>query len=216
MLLLYKCTVKTLRNEVWVSVKTKLPYVVSYNFWQSTYTCIYRGWTSETRLRWLQWNGIGNRTLKCIASFKRNFKYIFCSEEHYVILLQLKNKRPNKLRCNLNSRPRNRAFRAHHWNAHKSTPNKHATQEWCETGGKYLRKWRRTWIMIYFEAQNGPDIGPVRPMFNTTLKVAQIDMYTKTHAKPVENFWKKRKIKMTKDGNFYLFGGPKWSKKLGL
>ena len=48
---------------------------------------------------------------------------------------------PNKLRCNLNSRPRNRAFGAHHWNTHKSTPNKHAKQKLSETNVKYLRKW---------------------------------------------------------------------------
>ena len=32
--------------------------------------------------------------------------------------------------------------------------------------------------MIYFGAQNEPEIGPLRPIFNTPLKVAQIDMYT--------------------------------------
>ena len=31
-------------------------------------------------------------------------------------------------------------------------------------------------------------IRPLRPIFNIPLKVAQIDMYTKTDAKPVENF----------------------------
>ena len=43
--------------------------------------------------------------------------------------------------------------------------------------------------MIYFGAQNDTEIVPLRPIFNTPLKVVQIDMYTKTDAKPVENFW---------------------------
>ena len=33
--------------------------------------------------------------------------------------------RPNKLRCNRNSRSRNRAFVAHDWNTPKSNPNDH-------------------------------------------------------------------------------------------
>ena len=53
------------------------------------------------------------------------------------------------LRCNLNSRPRNRAFGAHHWNTHRITTNKHVKQEWCETNGIYMRKWLKTWTMIY-------------------------------------------------------------------
>ena len=40
--------------------------------------------------------------------------------------------------------------------------------------------------MFYFGAPNNPEIGPLRPIFNTLLK-AQIDMQTKTDAKPVEN-----------------------------
>ena len=43
--------------------------------------------------------------------------------------------------------------------------------------------------MTYFWAQNDLEIGPLRPIFNKPQKVAQIDMYTKTDAKPVENFW---------------------------
>ena len=48
---------------------------------------------------------------------------------------------PNKLCCNLNSKPRNRVFGAHNWNKHKSTHNTHVKQEWWETNGKCLRKW---------------------------------------------------------------------------
>ena len=45
-----------------------------------------------------------------------------------------------------------------------------------------------TWIMIYLGAQNDPEIGPLGPVFNTPLKVAQTDMYTKTDVKPVGIF----------------------------
>ena len=41
--------------------------------------------------------------------------------------------------------PRNRAFGAHNWNAHRSTPNKHVKREWCETIGKCLIKWFELW-----------------------------------------------------------------------
>ena len=48
--------------------------------------------------------------------------------------------------------------------------------------------------MIYFGAQNEPKIWPVRPIFNTPLKVAQIEMHTKNDVKPVgiflEHDWK--------------------------
>ena len=40
--------------------------------------------------------------------------------------------------------------------------------------------------MIYLGVQNDPEIGPLGPIFNTPLKVAQIVMYTKTEAKPLE------------------------------
>ena len=47
---------------------------------------------------------------------------------------------------------------------------------------------KMTWIMIYLGAQNDPEIGPLGTIFNTPLKVAQIDMYTKTDAQPVRIF----------------------------
>ena len=65
--------------------------------------------------------------------------------------------------------------------------------------------------MIYFVAQNDPGSGPSGPVFNTTLKVAQIDMYTKTDAKPVENFWKNDQ---RPEGLLIL--GPKVAQNLGL
>ena len=58
--------------------------------------------------------------------------------------------------------------------------------------------------MIYLGAQNDSVIGPMRPIFNTPLKVDQIDMYTKTDAKPVEIFLDNdQKLK------FLLILGPK-------
>ena len=71
---------------------------------------------------------------------------------------------------------------------------------------KYLRKWLKT--MIYFGDQNASEIGPLRLIFNISLNAAQIGRYTKTDAKPVENF-----EKITKDQNFYLYLGPTWPTK---
>ena len=65
--------------------------------------------------------------------------------------------------------------------------------------------------MIYLGAQNGPEIGPLRPIFNTPLKVAQIDMYTKTDAKPVEIF-----LENDRRPEYLLILGPKVAHKLGL
>ena len=42
--------------------------------------------------------------------------------------------------------------------------------------------------MIYLGAQNDPEIGPLGPIFDTPLKLTQIDMCTKTDAKPVDFF----------------------------
>ena len=66
-----------------------------------------------------------------------------------------------------------------------------------------------TWIMIYLGAQNDPEIGPLGPVFNTPLKVAQIDMYTKTYVKPVGIF-----LENDQRTEFWLIWGPKWPKNL--
>ena len=58
--------------------------------------------------------------------------------------------------------------------------------------------------MIYLGAQNDPDIGPLGPIFDTPLKSAQIDMCTKTDAKPVEIFWENYQRP-----DFLLIWGPK-------
>ena len=65
----------------------------------------------------------------------------------YMNILKQEVSRPNELRWNLNSRPRNMG----------NTP-------------------KNTLIRIYFEAQNDPKTGPFRSIFNISLKVAQIDM----------------------------------------
>ena len=65
--------------------------------------------------------------------------------------------------------------------------------------------------MFYFGAQNDPEIGPLRPTFNTPLKVAQINMKTKTDAKTVEIFWEN-----DQRPKFLLILGPKVGPKLDL
>ena len=80
-----------------------------------------------------------------------------------------KNKRPDGL-------TRSAASGNTHYDTPKYTPNKHVKQEGCETIGKYLRKWLKTWILFYFGSQNDPQIGPLRPIFKTPLREAQIEM----------------------------------------
>ena len=58
--------------------------------------------------------------------------------------------------------------------------------------------------MIYLGAQNDPEIGPLGPIFNTPLKVAQINMFTKTDAQPVGNF-----LENDQRPEFLLIWGPK-------
>ena len=70
---------------------------------------------------------------------------------------------------------------------------------------------KMTWIMIYFGAQNDSEIGPLGPIFNTPLKVAQIDMYTKTDAQPVGNF-----LENHRRPEFWLIWGHKVAQQLGL
>ena len=65
--------------------------------------------------------------------------------------------------------------------------------------------------MINFGAQNDPESGPLKPIFNTPLKVAHIDMYTKTDVKPVDNF-----LENDQRLEFLLILGPKVAQQLGL
>ena len=48
----------------------------------------------------------------------------------------------------------------------------HVKQYWCETSENFLRKWPKSRILTYFGIQNGPKIGPLRPIVCTFLKVA--------------------------------------------
>ena len=86
-----------------------------------------------------------------------------CNSTHHT-----KNKRPGRVTSSA-------AIRNAPWRTPKHTPNKHV-KEGCETSGKYLRKLLKTWFMFYFWAQNDLEIRSLRPIFNTSLKAAKIDM----------------------------------------
>ena len=60
----------------------------------------------------------------------------------YNLLNQQEAWRPNKLHCNLNSRPGNRAAGTHYWNTHKGTLSEHVKQDWCATRAKF---WENDW-----------------------------------------------------------------------
>ena len=70
---------------------------------------------------------------------------------------------------------------------------------------KFFRKWPNTRYFTYFGAQSGPQIGPLRPIFSTYLKVLAMSIWSNTDVKPVKYFWK-----VMKHQNFDLFWGPKW------
>ena len=61
---------------------------------------------------------------------------------------------------------------AHILHTSKSTWSEHVKQYCCETSENFLRKWPNPRNFSYFGAQNGPEIGPLRPIFYTFLKVA--------------------------------------------
>ena len=112
---------------------------------------------------WLRHFGILKTAMKKIHNLSEDLKYC-------VQIMKQEAWQYNKLHCNHLSRPRNRAFGAHHCNTPKITPSEHVKQHWCETSGELFRKWLKTW--------NDPEIGSLRPIFNTPLKVAEIDMET--------------------------------------
>ena len=68
--------------------------------------------------------------------------------------------------------PKNWASEAHIIHISKSTWNEYVKQYCCETSENILRKWPNTRKFSYFGAQSGPEMGPLRPIFYTTLKVA--------------------------------------------
>ena len=79
--------------------------------------------------------------------------------------------RPNKLYCNFNSTPINRAFKAHHWNTNKISPNKHVEHEWCETNGKYLKKMTEDLNYDLFWDQKWPGIWASKANIQHTSKI---------------------------------------------
>ena len=76
---------------------------------------------------------------------------------------------------------------------------------WNLVSSKFENK--RPQAPFYFGAQNDLDIGPLRPIFITLLKVAQIDMLTKTESKRVKN---------DQMPELLLILRPKVAKKIGL
>ena len=54
--------------------------------------------------------------------------------------------------------------------------NSYVKQEWCKASWNLLGKWLNAWIIIYFRAQNDPEIGHLRPIFNRSLRITQFDM----------------------------------------
>ena len=94
---------------------------------------------------------------------------------------------------------------AHILHTTKSTGNEHVKQYWCQSSENFLRKWTKTGIFTYFEAENGPKIELLRPIFYTHIKVVTMSMWNNTDVKPMETLrkWLKTTI-------LYIFGGPKF------
>ena len=69
------------------------------------------------------------------------------------------------------------------WASEANIRNEHAKQYWCETRENILRKWPKTYLGV----QNGPKIGPVRPIFYLPLEVATMNMWNNTNVKPTES-----------------------------
>ena len=87
----------------------------------------------------------------------------------------------------------------------------HIHQDWTETSGAFLRKWPKIRIFTYFGAQSSPEIGPLRPIFSTHLKVLAMSMWSITGVKPVKTFWEIGQIPA-----FWLTLGPKIAQNLGF
>ena len=69
---------------------------------------------------------------------------------------------------------------------------------------------RNQWKIYEKMTWNDPEIGPLRPIFNTPLQVTQIDMLIKTDAKFVETFWENDQRL-----EFWPILGPKVAQKSG-
>ena len=71
---------------------------------------------------------------------------------------------------------KNWASEAHILHKFESTCNEHVKQYCCETSENFLRKRPNTRNLTNFGAQNGPQIGPLRPIFCKSLKAAPISI----------------------------------------
>ena len=106
---------------------------------------------------------------------------------------------------------KNCTSKAHILHTSKSVCNGHAKQYWCETSENLLRKWPKTLIFTYFVAQNSPQIGPLRPIFHTPLKVLAMSMWSNTTVKPMKTFWDH-----DQSPEFWLILESKMAQKLDL
>ena len=87
----------------------------------------------------------------------------------------------------------------------------HVDQDWHETGGKFLRKWPKTGIFIYFVTQSGTKNGLLMPIFSKHLKVLAMSTWSNTDVKPVKTFWEN-----DRRPEFWLIFGPKMPLIVGL
>ena len=99
---------------------------------------------------------------------------------------------------------------AHILHTYKSTCNEHVKQYWCEISENFLRKLPKTWFFTYLW-ENGPKIGPLRPIFHTLMKVLAINMRSNNDVKPVKTFCESDLSLW-----FWLILGSKMARKLGL
>ena len=78
---------------------------------------------------------------------------------------------------------------------------------WRNTDVKPVKTfWEKTEIFNYFDAQNGPKIGPLRPIFYSPLKVVTMSMGNNTDVKRI-----KKIEKMTKNRNLVpILGSQNW------
>ena len=91
----------------------------------------------------------------------------------------------------------------------KITCNEHVKQYWCETIHNLLRKWPTTRNLIYLRFQNGPKIGPLRPILYTFMKVAPMNIQSKIGVNPEETFSQNNKNNNWILIHFKAQNGPK-------
>ena len=88
-----------------------------------------------------------------------------------------------------------------------------AMSMWSNIGVKPVKTfWENfDWILTYLGAQNGPKIGPQRPIFHTPLKVLAMSMWSNTDVKPVNTYWES-----DQSPEFWLTLGSNMTEKLGF